>query len=100
MTGAWNTEPTSATWAPHGPTPIFIHAGSVYLREHPKRQDGDAQIVEHHGASAGVWLPAFHVLGPQPHDQQVAQGEGECGQVAVEQQHSLHPRIWKVETKT
>lgn len=80
--------------------PFLLSTDSVYLREHPERQDGDGQIVEHHGAPAGVRLPALHVLGPRPHDQQVAQREGEGGQVAVEQQHSPHPPIWKAQNKT
>lgn len=44
---------------------------SVYLIEHVKRQECEAQIVEHQDASAGVRLPVLHVLGPRPHDQKV-----------------------------
>lgn len=65
----------------------------VYLIEHIKGQERQAQIVEHHDGSAGVWLPVFHVLGPHPNDQKVHDCECKGWWVVVEQQHSPNPLI-------
>lgn len=66
---------------------------SVYLIEHVEGQEREAQIVEHQEASAGARLPVFHVLGADPHDQQVHDGECKCWWVVVEQQPSPNPLI-------
>lgn len=58
---------------------------SVYLIEHVEGQECKAQIVEHHGASAGVRLPVFHVLRPHPYDQKVQDCECKGWWVVVEQ---------------
>lgn len=58
---------------------------SVYPVEHVKRQECEAQIVEHQDASAGVRLPGLHVLGPHPHNQKVRDCQCKGWQVVVEQ---------------
>lgn len=69
-------------------------AESVHLVEHVEGQQCEAQVVDHHGTSAGERLPVLHVLGPQPHDQEIDDGQREGGQIVVQQQQASHPLIW------
>lgn len=67
---------------------------SVHLVEHVEGQQRQAQVVDHHGSSAGVRLPVLHVLGPQPHDQEIDDRQRKRWRVVVQQQQASHPLIW------
>lgn len=66
---------------------------SVYLVEHVEGQQREAQVVDHHGTSAGVRLPVLHVLGPHPHDQEIEDCQRKGCWVVVQQQPASHPLI-------
>lgn len=68
------------------------HSGNKLI-EHVEGQECETQIVEHQEASAGVRLPVFHVLGPQPHDEKVHDCECKGWRVAVQQEPSPDPLI-------
>lgn len=67
---------------------------SVYLVEHVEGQQREAQVVDHHGSSAGIRLPVLHVLGPHPHNQEIDDRQRKGWWVMVQQQPASHPLIW------
>lgn len=67
---------------------------SVHLVEHVEGQQREAQVVDHHGTSAGVRLPVLHVLGPHPHDEEIDDCQRKGCWVVVQQQQASHPLIW------
>lgn len=67
---------------------------SAHLVEHVEGEQREAQVVDHHGSSAGERLPVLHVLGPHPHDQEVDERQHKGWWVMVQQQQASHPLIW------